>query len=190
MGTGGYKSAPPKWDAFEKELIAAGVTPITIHFPSRCRSWFFGHGEQLDPKTGEVIIKESIKGSDQEILDAIADARNGIFIPERENDELTRALKNPEHLGRTRGVGVVPWYEGFAEYKDTYKSQERKKKQEADRLSKLENDMKEIVEQLSRSQQQQPTQDPPEATTPSMPRSSVGSTGVDDGHYPVDDITE
>src|SRR3954467_15735724 len=50
--------------------------------------------------------------------------------------------------------------------------------------------MKEIVEQLSRSQQQQPTQDPPEATTPSMHRSSVGSTGVDDGHYPVDDITE
>src|SRR3954468_15040895 len=53
--------------------------------------------------------------------------------------------------------------------------------------------MKEIQEQLhvSLSEQPQPTQDPPEATTvPSMPRSSVGSTGVDDGHYPVDDITE
>jgi hypothetical protein len=98
-----------------------------------------------------VIIKASLKGADQEILNAIDDARNGIFIPERENDELTRALKNPEHPGRTRGVGVVPWYEGFAEYKDTYISRARKKKQEADRLSKLENDMKEIVEQLSRS---------------------------------------
>src|SRR3954466_11123608 len=53
--------------------------------------------------------------------------------------------------------------------------------------------MKEMVEKLqaSLSQQPQPTQDPPEATTvPSMPKSSVGSTGVDDGHYPVDDIKE
>ena len=190
MGTGGYMSASPKWDALEKEMMDRGVIPVTIYFPPRCRSWFFGHGGELDPMTGKVKIKASLKGADQEILNAIVDARNGTFIPDRENDELTRALKNPEHPGRTRGVGVVPWYEGFAEYKDTYKSRARKKKQEADRLSKLENDMKEIVEQLSRSQQQQPTQDPPEATTPSMPRSSVGSTGVDDGHYPVDDITE
>src|SRR3954463_2708951 len=53
--------------------------------------------------------------------------------------------------------------------------------------------MKEIQEQLhaSLSQQQQPTQDlPQETTVPSMPKSSVGSTGFDDGHYPVDDIKE
>ena len=180
MGTGGYMSASPKWDALEKEMMDRGVIPVTIYFPPRCRSWFFGHGGELDPMTGKVKIKASLKGADQEILNAIVDARNGTFIPDRENDELTRALKNPEHPGRTRGVGVVPWYEGFAEYKDTYKSRARKKKQEADRLSKLENDMKEMQEQIqaSRSQQPQPTQDPPEATTvPSMPRSSVGSTG-------------
>src|SRR3954470_5497280 len=169
MGTGGYKSASPKWDAFEKKLIAAGVTPVTIYFPPRCRSWLFGHGGKLDPKTGEVIIKASLKGADQEILNAIDDARNGIFIPERENDELTRALKNPEHPGRTRGVGIVPWYEGFAEYQDSYKSRARKKKLEADRLSKLEDAMKERQDQCGKlhaslSQQPQPTQDPPEAT--------------------------
>src|SRR3954468_20155259 len=138
----------------------------------------------LDPKTGEVIIKASLKGADQEILNAIAAAKKVDFIPERENDELTRALKNPEHPGRTRGVGIVPWYEGFAEYQDSYKSRARKKKLEADRISKLENTMKEIQEQLyaSISQQQQPTQDPPQATTiPSMPKSSVGSTRFDDG---------
>src|SRR4051812_28763352 len=53
--------------------------------------------------------------------------------------------------------------------------------------------MKEIQEQLhaSLSQQQQPTEDPPQATTvPSMLKSNVGSTGFDDGHYPVDDIKE
>src|ERR1043165_6411752 len=166
MGTGGYMSASPKWDALDKEMIDRGVTPVTIYFPRRCRNWFFGHGGQLDPNTGEVMIKASLKGADQEILNAISDARNGIFIPERENDELTRALKNPEHPGRTRGIGVVPWYEGFAQYKDTYKRRARKKKLEVDRLSMLENYMKEMQEKLqaSRSQQPQPTQDPPEAT--------------------------
>src|SRR3954468_5345524 len=53
-----------------------------------------------------------------------------------------------------------------------------------------------MQEQLHTSLSQQPqprtsTQDPPEETTvPSMTKSSVGSTGVDDGHYPVDDIKE
>ena len=102
----------------------------------------------MDTKTGKVIIKASLKGADLEILNAIDDARNGIFIPERENDDLTRPLKNPEHPGRTRGVGIVPWYEGFAEYKDNYKSRARKKKMEAYRLSKLEDAMKQMQEQL------------------------------------------
>ena len=56
----------------------------------------------MDPKTGKVIIKASLKGAfAPSILNAIDDTRNGIFIPERQNDELTRALKNPEHPGRT-----------------------------------------------------------------------------------------
>ena len=138
MGTGGYKSAAPKWDAFEKKLLDAGVTPVTIFFPPRCRTWFFGHGGKLDPKTGKVILKASLKGADQELLDAIDDAKKGIFKPDRENDELTRALKNPEHPGRTRGVGVVPWYEGLAEFHESYRSRERKKKKEADRFEKME----------------------------------------------------
>ena len=45
----------------------------------------------------------------------IEDARKGVFTPNRENDELTRALGNLEHPGRTRGKGVVPWYEGFSD---------------------------------------------------------------------------
>src|SRR3954470_8266073 len=86
MGTGGYKSAAPKWDAFEKNLLDAGVTPVTMYFPSRCKTWFFGHGGKLDPKEGKVILKASLKGADKELLDAIADARKGIFKLDREND--------------------------------------------------------------------------------------------------------
>ena len=72
-------------------------------------------GGELDPKTGLVLKKASLKGAKDKLLQAIEDARKGLFTPNRENDELTRALGNHEHSGRTRGKGVVPWYEGFAD---------------------------------------------------------------------------
>ena len=84
----------------------------------------------LDPKTGLVSKKASLNGVEFKLLDTIEDARKGVFTPNRENDELTRALGNPEHLGRTRGKGVVPWYEGFADWNADYRSRARRKKLE------------------------------------------------------------
>ena len=59
------------------------------------------HGGTLDPKTGKVLERESLKEADLSILVAIEEAQTGVFTPNRENDELTRALANPEHPGRT-----------------------------------------------------------------------------------------
>ena len=50
-----------------------------------------------------------------------------MFTPNRENDELTRALGNPEHPGRARGKGAIPWYEGFSEWNTDYRTRARKK---------------------------------------------------------------
>ena len=58
--------------------------------------------------TGVVLKKASLKGAEQKIIDAIEEARAGVFTPNRENDELTRALRNLEHPGRTRGKDVIP----------------------------------------------------------------------------------
>ena len=55
----------------------------------------------LDPKTGLVSKKASLKGADDKLVEAIEKARKGVFTPNRENDELTHALGNPEHPGRT-----------------------------------------------------------------------------------------
>ena len=55
----------------------------------------------MDPKTGEIIEQASLKEASDALPEAIEEARTGVFQPERENDELTRALKNPEHPGRT-----------------------------------------------------------------------------------------
>ena len=80
-------------------MIAAGVTPKTLGWPDRCRTWFYAHGGMLDPKTGEIIEQASLKEASDALLEAIKEAQTGPFQPERENDELTRALKNLEPIG-------------------------------------------------------------------------------------------
>jgi nitrogen fixation/metabolism regulation signal transduction histidine kinase len=54
----------------------------------------------LDPQTGKIISgKEQIAKPSEELVKAMTDVRAGNFQPERENDELTHALGNPEHPG-------------------------------------------------------------------------------------------
>jgi hypothetical protein len=90
------------------------------------------------------------------------DAQAGLIQVNRENDELTHALGNPEHTGRTRGKGVgIPWKEGFSQHKDLYgyKSRKRKKDREADRIGKVERelaDMKRMMHQLSQGSGSRP----------------------------------
>jgi hypothetical protein len=48
-------------------------------------------------------------------LKILEDVRAGRVKVDREIDELTMALKNPEHSGRCRGFGVVPWKFSFRE---------------------------------------------------------------------------
>ena len=102
----------------------------------------------MDPKTGLVSKKASLKGAEQKLLDAIEDARKGVFTPNRENDELTRALGNPEHPGRTRGKGIIPWYEGFSEWNDDYRTHARKKMEEEKKRKLEEEQRKQDAERL------------------------------------------
>jgi hypothetical protein len=136
------------------------------------------------------------------------DAQAGLIRVDRENNELTHALGNPEHKGRTRGKGAgVPWKEGFSQHEDPYgyKSRKRKKDQEADRIGKVEHelaDMKRMMHQLSQGGGSR-LQEDPALDLNSQRRSSVASTEVlDDEHdariiddapgprYPMDDVRE
>ena len=91
----------------------------------------------MDPFTGNVSAKACLNGADDALLVAIEEARSGVFQPNRENDELTRALGNPEHPGRTRGKGALPWYEGFSDWNNDYRTRARKKTEE-EKKRKLE----------------------------------------------------
>jgi len=200
LGPGGYGSAEPKWAKAEAELRKKGVTPSTEAWPTRARNWLLGHGAKYDMETGELQIDEKAKNPvpHKEIVEAISEAREGKFIPDRENDELTKALGNPEKSGRTRGLGPdVPWIIGFPEQRETYRRRERAKKRkeqaEEDRIQKLERQNKEILAILDELRGQGATH---HVQQDSQRRSSVASTGVGAAgeapmdRYPVDNIRE
>jgi hypothetical protein len=50
------------------------------------------------------------------------DTEKGMFVPSRERDELSLGLGNPEHPGRTRGLGKrTTWKQGFPTDNNMYK---------------------------------------------------------------------
>ena len=135
---------------------------------------------------------------------------------DREKNELTYALQNSEHPGRTWGKGVVPWKYGFGDYIDTYRSRDRRKNEERQHLRRLEEQLlsqdermtDEVRRQvaLAMSQQQQQQTEPAEpivdAAGLSQRKSSCASTGLPantgiaaidttaEQHFPMDGITQ
>jgi hypothetical protein len=218
MGSGGYKSAAPKWDRMEQEMLARGVTPETIakNWSERSKHWFYGHGGSVDPDTGALVWGQEISRAAERLVRAREAVQSGEFRPNREKDELTYALENPEHGGRTRGYGAVPWLQSFQADQDTYRSRQRKKDEEAERIRRLEafvlqsqerekareewmqaEIQRQVQAALSQMTKGQGTSQPEvNVSPPGQLKSSCASTEVptiqDDTklHFPVDDVTE
>ena len=140
MGSGGYRSAIPKWQNIEAEITAKGIIPETIekNWPQRAKNQFYAHGGSLDLDTGKLIFGQKIGRATQRLACAREEASSDVFKPNREKDELTYALENPKNDGRTRGYGAVLWLQAFPADKDTYRSCQRKKDEEADQIRVLE----------------------------------------------------
>ena len=221
MGPGGYAHNIPKWEKLEAEYLAKGITPEPHTWTERARNWFYGHGGTLDAE-GKCIYNRRHKDNPllpiEDIRNAFKDVEEGRFIPDREDDELTRALGNKEHDGRLRGViGSKPKTIAIPEHRKKFpdRSHQRRKEREAmearaaaDRLRNIEEELKLHKEQLDALSQQgttgQSQRHMVEAACdgtggPSNRKSSVASTELQDGNddavaplrrYPVDDITE
>ena len=102
LGTSGYKGAKPKWDQTETDLLGKGIYPEPLEWPERSKSWFYAHGGMLQPETGKCIFtKEHLDKPLKALKTAMKNVQEGKFHPDRENGELTHALENPEHSGRT-----------------------------------------------------------------------------------------
>ena len=111
LGPGGYVTAAPKWEKRDADLIAKGIIPETKDFPERSKRWLYGHGAPLDPETGKLVPreknKEKIQHVTKELVKAIGKVRDGTFKPDRENDELTLALGNPEKKDEHEAIAPI-----------------------------------------------------------------------------------
>jgi hypothetical protein len=99
LGLGGYKSAVPKWEAMENELRNKGITLGTEGWLERAKHWWYKHGGSLDPATGECVHRKQTFTPTAKLVKAMEDAQAGLIRVDRENNELTHALGNPEHTG-------------------------------------------------------------------------------------------
>ena len=102
-GSGGYLQARPKWSKAENDLLDKGIEPKKTNWPDRCQTWFFGAGGTWDPVSGKCFwTDEQLQTPVNNLRHYIDAAQRGTFLPNKEKDELTMALGNPEHPGRTR----------------------------------------------------------------------------------------
>ena len=111
----------------EDDLTARGIVPATFDWPHRAKHFFYAHGGSLNPEDGSFVTSDTIREAANRLDEALKAVSEGSFKPDREKDELMYALSTPEHTGRVRGMGVVPWKHGFSADIETYRSRSKKK---------------------------------------------------------------
>ena len=133
----------------EADILARGITLESLNWPKRVKNWFFAHGGRLDLETGKLVHGSKLERATQRLSYALQAKTIGAFRPNREKDELTYALGTTEHSGRTRGLGWnISWEHGFPDDRDTYRSRQRRKDEDAAQISRLEELVRESREAL------------------------------------------
>ena len=148
LGRGGYAVAIPKWRKMEEDLIARGIVPRVIDWPDRSKNWYYAHGGRLNPEDGTLEFPPTLHEKALAILKNIEDVKVGRLKVDREIDELTLALENPEYPGRCRGYGVVPWKFAFKRDLDTYSSRKRREHEEDQWCQRVEQRLKAQEEKM------------------------------------------
>ena len=98
----------------EQDLMDRGIQPATWDWLDRLKWSLFSNSVTLNQSDGTLVMPEQMQEVARDLVTAVDEAKQGTFQPQRENDELARALKNPEHPGQARGIGVVPWKVAWA----------------------------------------------------------------------------
>ena len=104
---------------------------------------------------GSFVTSDAIREAATKLDDALKAVSKGSFKPDREKDELTYALGTPEHTGRVRGMGVVPWKHDFSADLDTYRSRAKNKAENEEKMRALEEWVAVVEGALAASHQQQ-----------------------------------
>nr|TKW29521.1 hypothetical protein SEVIR_3G400800v2 [Setaria viridis] len=186
-------------DGIEEQAVAEGGN---VEQAVAEKKEYFHHvetgGYRFNPENGSIIFSDEIREAATKLDDLVKKTVDGSFMPDRERKELTMALGNPEHPGRCRGKGVIPWKFAFLEHIDSYRSRQRSKADQARQLRELQQQvatsearMEEIIDEcvaiaLSKQASQQAaaaTSAPHVDVSPTQRRSSVTSTEAVAGEY-------
>jgi hypothetical protein len=121
LGHGEYKVAMPKWVKKEQELRETRIPDPFEGCMVHTRNWIRGHSHTDD--SGRLFTSSSKVTSMVEKAETLdAKGKTGEFKSQQERDQLSVALENEEHPGRTRAISsIASWKEGFTDESHMYK---------------------------------------------------------------------
>jgi hypothetical protein len=141
LGSGGYATKMAKWRKEEEERRVAGLPTIFEGMDEPSRNWILARVPAIAPHSNVSFQKPSTEQIYQKLEELAEMQKKGLFVPDREKDMLSAAIRTPKHPGRVRGISsTLPWGKAFREHRSSYKKQDRYKK-------KLEDKMREIAKQ-------------------------------------------
>jgi hypothetical protein len=126
-----------------------GIISTVFHWPNRSKNLYYAHGGRLNLDDGTLEFPPTLRENALELMKKIEDVKAVRLKVDKEMDELTMALGNPEHPGRCRGYGVVSWKYAFKRNLDSYKSPKRRKECEEEHWRQMmEQKLKEQEEKM------------------------------------------
>src|SRR5688572_14795841 len=100
----------------EDDIITKGIVAATLEWSERAKHWYYAHGGKLNPEDGSFVFGQELREVAMRLVELMKATTKGSSVSNRQKDELTMALGNPEHPGRCQGKGVIPWMFAFREH--------------------------------------------------------------------------
>jgi hypothetical protein len=118
---GWYKVAMPKWAKKEQELRDAGIPNPLEGGTMRTKNWIRGHS-RIDDSERLITSSSEVTSVVEKAKTLTAKEKTDEFKSQRGRDQLSAALKNEEHRGRTQAISsIASWKEGFTDESHLYK---------------------------------------------------------------------
>jgi hypothetical protein len=105
LGPSGYAGKQELFRKMDEEAKASRILQVKKLKP-RLRNWIYARSVDSSGSSLK-FAKPETKEAVSRILKYAEDKKNGTFTPSRERDKVSLALGNPEHTGRTRGIGKM-----------------------------------------------------------------------------------
>jgi hypothetical protein len=156
MGSNIYVGKIPEWKKKLEEVVSVGNPNPVDDIEKRTVNWLLARSELT--QDGKLVHKKKRVVTVQEkVVELTVKKRMGLFKSDRENNILSGALDNAEHIGRIRDVSSqMLWKIGFPNDAWSYKKRHRYKRNLED---VIEEKMNTIFETKFRSYMQNLSQE-------------------------------